>query len=189
MQRIKELTEADLTSEQRVVWDRIVSGPRGKVELTHNVWMRNPALSEHIQSLGAYLRFEILTDKQRELAILVTARSWNCELEWLLHKQQALAAGHAETDLAIIAGGGKPDFAEPDLSAIHDFVVELNAKQDIGGAAFENAKRALGEKGVVELIALTGFYVMTAMLIKSFRFAMPEGASPEFHDSGTGHQR
>lgn len=186
MQRIKELTEADLTAEQRVVWDRIVSGPRGKVELTHNVWMRNPALSEHIQSMGAYLRFEILTDKQRELAILVTGRSWNCELEWHLHKQQALAAGHTESDLAILAGGGKPDFTEPDLSAVHDFVVELNAKQEVSDTAFEEAKRTLGEKGVIELIALTGFYVMTAMLIKSFRFAMPEGVDPEFHDSETG---
>jgi 4-carboxymuconolactone decarboxylase len=180
MQRIKALTESDLTPEQKIVWDRIVSGPRGDVALTHNTWLRNPDLSEHIQQLGAYLRYEVLSDKQRELAILVTGRCWDCELEWILHVQQARDAGHGDADLAVLAAGGKPDFDETDLSAIYDYVVEINQTREITDATYEAVLQALGEKGVVELVALVGFYDLTAMLIKTFQFDKPEGVGPIF---------
>lgn len=180
MQRIKELTEADLTPEQKTVWDRIKSGPRGRVALTHNTWLRNPVLSDHIQQLGAYLRYDVLSDKQRELAILVTGRCWNCELEWILHERQAREAGHSDADLKILASGGKPDFAEADLSAIYDYVVELYETRDISDATYERVLQTLGEKGVVELVALVGFYDMTATLIKTFQFDKPEGVGPIF---------
>jgi 4-carboxymuconolactone decarboxylase len=180
MQRIKELTEADLTPEQKVVWDKVANGPRGAMPLTHNTWLRNATLSDYVQELGAYIRYELLTDKQRELAILVTGRCWDCELEWILHVQQARDAGHGEADLAVLAAGGKPEFAEPDLSAIYDYVVELYETREVSDATYDRVLRALGEKGVVELVALVGFYDMTAMLIKTFRFAKPEGIGPIF---------
>lgn len=180
MQRIQPLTEADLTPEQKVVWDLIKSGPRGAVALTHNTWLRNPTLSNYIQQLGAYIRYDVLTDKQRELAILVTGRCWNCELEWILHVQQARDAGHTEADLSILAAGGKPAFTEPDLSAIYDYVVEVNKTREVSDGTYDAVLQTLGEKGVVELVALAGFYDMTAMLIKTFRFAKPEGIGPIF---------
>jgi 4-carboxymuconolactone decarboxylase len=180
MQRITPLTEADLTPEQKIVWDRIMAGPRGAVALTHNTWLRNPVLSDYVQQLGAFLRYEVLSDKQRELAILVTGRCWNCELEWILHEQQARDAGHSEADLATLAAGGKPEFDAPGLSAIYDYVVEINETREVSTATYDRLLRALGEQGVVELVALVGFYDMTAMLIKTFRFSMPDGVGPIF---------
>ncbi len=180
MQRIQPLAESDLTPEQKVVWDLIKRGPRGAVALTHNTWLRNPTLSNYIQQLGAYIRYDVLSDKQRELAILVTGRCWNCELEWILHEQQAHTAGHSEEDLTTLASGGKPAFVEPDLSAIYDYVVEINETREVSDSTYDAALQTLGEKGVVELVALVGFYDMTAVLIKTFRFDKPEGIGPIF---------
>lgn len=180
MQRVVPLTEKDLTAEQKVVWDKVVSGPRGAMPLTHNTWLRSATMADYIQQLGAHIRYHALTDKQRELAILVTGRCWNCDLEWILHRQQALDAGHSEEDLAILSGGGKPNFAEPDLSAVYDYVVEINETREVSDGTYAAVLETLGEKGVVELVALAGFYDMTAMLIKTFRFAMPEGVGPVF---------
>jgi hypothetical protein len=40
----------------------------------------------------------------------------------------------------------------------------------------------LGAAQVVELVAITSYYVMMAMLIGAFRFELPEGVTPAFID-------
>ena len=47
-------------------------------------------------------------------------------------------------------------------------------------STYKRVVGTLGEKGVVELVALVGFYDMTATLIKTFRFDKPEGVGPIF---------
>lgn len=186
MSRIQPLTYEELTPEQRQVWDAIASGPRGQVEITHNTWLRNPTLSKHVEQIGAFMRYEILEPKQRELTIMLTGRAWKAELEWYLHKTPALEAGLKEEHLQTILRGQRPDFGEPDLTAIYDFCTELHTNQKVSDATYRKAVDALSEKGVVEVVALSGFYVMVAMLLKTFEFPLPDGATPVFEGGGDG---
>src|SRR5262245_4296147 len=92
--RIPLLTPDAMTAEQKRVYDQVVAGPRGKVQGPLLAALHRPDLADKWQQLGEILRYRTsLLPKLNELAILVTARFWNCQLEWLIHAEAATKAG------------------------------------------------------------------------------------------------
>ena len=45
-------------------------------------------------------------------------------------------------------------------------------------ATFTAAKQRFGERGVVDLIAVMGYYHLAAMALNTDRYPLPEGAKP-----------
>lgn len=179
MTRIPELKYEDMTPEQRAVADRILAGPREKLEITHNTWLRSPKFCELNDPVGTFMRYEILEPRLRELVILTTGRHWNCELEWHLHRGPAEEAGLDQALLDDLAAGRRPDFEREEEAVAHDFVVELLREHAVSDATYERTLAVLGEQRLVEVIALSGHYVMVAMLLKTFAWPLPEGATPQ----------
>src|SRR3954467_6342807 len=98
--RFPRLTEETMSAEQRAVARAIAAGPRGEVRGPYIALLHHPALARHLQSLGEHLRWKsTLPAPLVELAVLVTARKWTCQHEWLIHEQLARKAG---LDSAII---------------------------------------------------------------------------------------
>src|SRR5438876_944691 len=92
--RIPLVTPDALTSEQRKVYDAVASGPRGKVQGPLLAALHRPELADKWQQLGELLRYRTtLPARLSEIAILVTAQRWRCQLEWHLHAGFALRAG------------------------------------------------------------------------------------------------
>ena len=84
----------EMTSEQREVHDEIVSGVRGRLVGPLRAVIHSPDLARRWSRLGEYLRFSTcLPKKLNELAIIVTGRRWNSQLEFLIHAEAAEAAG------------------------------------------------------------------------------------------------
>jgi 4-carboxymuconolactone decarboxylase len=54
----------------------------------------------------------------------------------------------------------------------------LNTRQ-VSDATFEAAKKQLGERGVVDLVAVMGYYHLVSMTLNLDRYPLPEGAKPE----------
>jgi 4-carboxymuconolactone decarboxylase len=104
--RFARLTEEAMSAEQREVARAIAAGPRGEVRGPFIALLHHPALARHLQSLGEQLRWKSkLPPHLVELAVLVTARRWTCQHEWLIHEQLARKAG---LELAIIDGLREP---------------------------------------------------------------------------------
>ena len=83
-----------MSAEQREVARAIAAGPRGEVRGPFIALLHHPALARHLQSLGEQLRWNSkLPPRLLELAVLVTARRWTCQHEWLIHEQLARQAG------------------------------------------------------------------------------------------------
>ena len=83
----------EMTPEQRDVHDEIVSGIRGSLVGPLRAVIHSPDLARRWSRLGEYLRFSTsLPKKLNELAIIVTGRRWNSQLEFLIHAQAAKAA-------------------------------------------------------------------------------------------------
>src|SRR3954468_22675707 len=98
MQRMKQLSSADMTDEQRGVYEAIAAGPRGGVRGPFNVLIRSPELADYAQKLGAYIRFSSsLPARLNELAICVTGRYWTAQYEWYAHSRLAKQAGLADS--------------------------------------------------------------------------------------------
>ena len=75
MPRIPLFPNDTMDADQRRVLDKIVSGPRGRIQGPLRAVLHNAELADRWQALGALLRYQtLLTPRQSELAILVTGQ-------------------------------------------------------------------------------------------------------------------
>lgn len=188
--RFKLIPPEELTPEQKKVADAIRSGPRAAVKDSSaakpgplggpfNVWLRSPDVGNIIQSLGAEIRFRSsLPTKLNELAIIVTARHWSCQYEWYAHHRLALEAGLDPAIGEDIAQGRRPAKMDAEERIVYDFSRELHETQGVGDATFKAARDRFGERGVVDLIAVNGFYGLVSMALNVDRTPLPEGVKP-----------
>jgi 4-carboxymuconolactone decarboxylase len=165
-----------MTSEQKVVYDKIASGPRGSVRGPFSKLMINPAVADCVQAMGAMLRFSgTLPDNLRELAILVTARHWTAQYEWYAHAPIAQKGGLPDAVINAISQRRRPSFTDPSEAAVYEFCNELNEKHEVSDDTYTWAVEQLGESGVVELIGLCGHYTLVAMTLNVGQVELPEG--------------
>jgi 4-carboxymuconolactone decarboxylase len=178
--RFKPLTYDQLTPEQKAMVEHLFAGERGGMNGPFNVLLRSPEMGDLAQKLGAQLRFHsALSAKQRELAIIVTARYWTAQYEWTAHRKLAMQAGISPAIADAIAAGKRPPSLEPDEEIVYNFCNEfLNTKQ-VSDATYKAAVDKLGERGVVDLTALVGYYQFVSMILNLDRYPLPDGAKPE----------
>lgn len=189
-QRFKQIAPEDLTPEQRALADAIRSGPRGAMQNSaaarpgplggpFNVWLRSPSVGHIIQSLGAELRFRSsIPPKLNELAIITTARRWGCQYEWFAHHRLALEAGLDPAIGKDIAEGRRPRKMSADEAIVYNFSRELHEKNGVSDATYKTAFDRFGERGVMDLIAVNGYYVLVSMTLNVDRTPLPGGAPP-----------
>ncbi|HWA81353.1 MAG TPA: carboxymuconolactone decarboxylase family protein [Acetobacteraceae bacterium] len=180
MSRLAPIDVEKLDEEQRRVHDAVLAGPRGRVTAQMPFWLRSPGLADPAQRLGAFLRFESeLPAKLRELAILVTARATTAQVEWCIHRPIAETAGLSPAIADAIAARAEPVFTDEDEALTYALARALCQSYGIGEALFGRGLARFGEKGMVELVGLVGYYTMVAMTLNAFDADLPEGmASP-----------
>lgn len=181
MPRIPLPSPETLTPEQRRVYDAVVNGPRGQVRGPLLAALHRPELADKWQQFGELLRYRTsLPPKLNELAILVTARHCNCELEWHVHEEMALKAGLARDIIEDVRVALRPAGADADALAIFDFAEELNRTKTVSAETYGRVLERWKVVGVVELTALVGYYTMVAMTLNAHEIPLPEGAPRPF---------
>lgn len=179
--RPPQLNEAKLTAEQQVVYDRIMSGPRGVVEGPLRVWLQRPALADAAQNLGAYCRYgSSLSPRLSELAIIVVGAHWRAGFEWFIHAPIAEEAGVPADAIKAIRSGSEPAFRDAELSAVYRFTRELLIRRGISSHTYSYCKDILGEAALVDLVGVIGYYGLISMTIKAFDVPVPEGETEPF---------
>lgn len=121
MPRIPLLPVENLTPEQRRVYDAIkLSSRDGRVGAPYQLALHCPEFLEKWQQAGALLRYRSsLPPRLSELAILVTARHWDCQYVWYAHEPPAIKGGLSAAVIAAIRTGQRPAFDDPDEETIH----------------------------------------------------------------------
>jgi 4-carboxymuconolactone decarboxylase len=182
MPRIPLLKTRDgLSPEQLRVYDEVVAGPRGKIQGPLLAVLHNPELADKWQQFGAMLRYYTSFPlRLSEVAILVTAAQWQCQLEWHLHEGFALAAEVPRQVVDDIHAGRRPSTGTNDDLMIYDYVCELNETRFVSEPTYQRVLRRWNTKGVMELTALTGYYGMVAMMLNAHEFPLPDGAQAPF---------
>lgn len=178
MSRHPKLVENALSAEQKVIYDKISSGPRGAVVGPLRVWLQSPGLANQAQSLGQYVRYDsVLSQALSELAILVTARYWSSGFEWSHHVPIALDAGVPSEAVEAISRAKRYAFEDAEMQAVFDFAVELHLLKNVSDAAFDKAFTLLGQQACVDLVGICGYYTLISMTINVFD--VPDGEGPE----------
>jgi 4-carboxymuconolactone decarboxylase len=181
MPRLPDLVPDTLDPEQRRVYDAIAAGPRGRVEGPLRVWVRSPALADKAQALGAFCRFgSSLPPRLSELAILVTGAYWKSGFEWFAHAPIAQRAGVDAAVIEAIRTGATPTFAKEDEAAVHAFASEVWRTRRVSDATYAHAKAALGERGLIDLVGILGYYGLVSMTINAFEVPLPSGMPDPF---------
>ncbi|MEW7849896.1 carboxymuconolactone decarboxylase family protein [Massilia aurea] len=175
-----------MNPEQRAVYDDIVGGRRARLVGPLRAALHNPALADRWQKLGALLRFGTsIQPRQSELAILVTARRWNSQLEWLIHAADGLAAGLPQPIIDAIAVARLPEFDDAGDAAIYEYTRQLLQHGLVDDPAYQTVLTLFGEAGTVELTAIVGYYSMVAMTLNAHRIPFPEeGTEPPLRPIG-----
>jgi len=177
--RFKPLTAEEMTPEQKAMADAVLAGPRASLNGPFNVMLRSPDLGDRLQKVGEYVRFKTsIPPRLNELAILVTARAWTAQYEWYAHYQYAMKAGVPPAVAEDIAAGKRPTKMEGDEAIVYNFTRELIDTKQVSDATFSAVKDKFGERGVVDLIGLIGYYHTVSMLLNVDRYPLPEGVKP-----------
>ena len=169
-----------MSARQREVYDKVVSGPRGRVQGPLRAAIHNPELADRWQALGALLRYSTsLTPRLSEIAILVTARQCRSPFEWYAHRQEAEKAGIEREIIEALLAESPPALSGDD-ELVYRFASELNQFKSVSDATYAKTLARFGERTVVELTALVGYYTMVAMTLNAHEIPLPEGVAPAF---------
>jgi len=169
-----------MTEEQRRVYDATVAGKRGRAPAPLMAWLASPVLADRAQKLGEFARYDTtFPPRLSELAILVVARYWTAQYEWTAHKAEALKAGWDLATIDEIANRRRPQFKNADERVVYDFSLTLNQTHAIPTELYQTAIDVLGERAVVELVGILGYYTLISMTLNTFEISPPDGKPAE----------
>lgn len=179
--RIRALAPPDMDDAQRALYAAITGGPRsrgpqhfaltepgGELRGPFDGFLRSPAVGTAAQELGAAIRFRTsLTDRGREIAILLVAARTRSAFEREAHEAVGRAAGLTDGELAALRHEDGSAFAG-DEAVVADTVIGL-LDGDLDDSRWASARDAVGERGLFELTTLVGYYAMLALQLRVFR--------------------
>jgi 4-carboxymuconolactone decarboxylase len=174
MPRLDLPARADMTDEQRRVYDEAANGPRGHAPTPFAAWLHSPELAERAQNLGAFVRFgTTVAPRLARIVALIAARHWGTFYIWDSHKQGALALGIDAAIIEDIRQRRRPHFDDARDQSVHDFFVSLRDHQNVPDELYRSCVETLGDKTLVELVAIFGYYNFVAITLKTFQIGAP----------------
>lgn len=168
------LPERSLAAYDRIIADRgRLSGP------TAQLLPYTPDIAARLSHLGTAVRYETELDRrQTELATIVAARGLDNGYIWAAHVPPAREEGVPEETVMLINNRQPVDNLDATDALIISVTRKLVEDRHLDDATFEEAKARFGEKGMLELATLVGFYCMVSCIITASQFTPRDGAPP-----------
>ncbi len=181
--RLKALTFEAMDDAQRAAAERMLASKTGRIIGPMNAWLRCPPLALRAVELGDYARHGSTHEKRiSELVIIMVARHWSAQVEWCVHKVEALKAGLAPAIVDAIEARRRPVFDKPDEALVYDLFTELLDTRQVSDETYARASDLFGESKLVELIAIFGHYNHVATVLNTFRVPVPPGWAEPLKD-------
>ena len=164
-----------LTGEFAETYDAIMER-RGAVTAPVSLLLHAPGLAYATASLGAYFRQDATLSKAvQELAIIVTARQFDCEFVWAAHVPAALREGISQETVDAVGAFGPTSGLPEEHAVVIALGRELIGAHQVSQAKYDTLIRHFGERGVIELQGLMGFYLLIACTLLTAAVETPEG--------------
>jgi 4-carboxymuconolactone decarboxylase len=181
-ERLPPIASAAWTEEQQKAAEAFQEGRGYAVHGPFAVMLRSPEVMLRAKAMGDYLRFRnVLPKRVSEMVILITAREWTQQFEWTYHYRHAMDAGLAPEIADAIGEGRRPPRMAEDETAAYEFAIELHHRRSVSDATYARALVLFGERGVVDLTGICGYYSFLAMMMNMARTPAPadtKGVSP-----------
>jgi 4-carboxymuconolactone decarboxylase len=167
-ERFSELRLDQLTPEQQKMATLLKTPPRNSALNSgpFNAYARSPGLGLLLLQVSDYVRFNSsLPPRLSEFAIMIAARQWSQPYEWRSHFALAVKGGLDRQILVDLGAGSRPQGMKDDEAALYDFCTELYRDKNVGDATFRAALTAFGERGIMDLIGIVGYYDLVSMAL------------------------
>jgi 4-carboxymuconolactone decarboxylase len=182
--RLPKLDRKDMDAAGQRAYDIVVNpksryaeGARGPA----GMWLYSPGMAEHLFPASTYLRFGTEKDQRlTELAILATAREVRSQYEWSSHEPPALKAGLEPEIIDIVRtrrslnGATAPGLGDKERTIIQ-LAREAVTEPKVSSATFQKAQALFGNKGVMDLAGLIGYYSFVNITLKTFDVQLAPG--------------
>ena len=165
------------TDEDRQIYDEMTKG-RGPV-----LWLYNPKLAKAMTGVHAYLKNDSALDQRLvKIAVLVTARALNSQIEWTLWEGFSRAGQPPAVEPAIIdmikyckpvSGLG------PKETLIINFGRQLLGRdKKVSSETFAESVRLFGRAGTIDLVDLMAIYGVTITEMNAYDAHLKPGQKP-----------
>jgi 4-carboxymuconolactone decarboxylase len=171
-----------LDEESRKTYDSLADPAGGSLaglQGPGGIRLHSPELSRGLRPANVRLRDpDVINARTRELAILITAREYDCQFEWAAHEAEAKNEGVSD-DVVEIIRHRRPTtgLSEPDAVLIA-FGRELFGDHRVTPETYARVAALFDRRTLVDLVNLMGMYAMTAASLIAFDAQLPEGTSP-----------
>jgi len=172
--RFPQLTMEQLNPRQEALAQEILKVSSAGIGGPYNALLRSPEMAERAFNLPDYLRFKTSVPRPlNEFAILIQSRLATAQYEWWAHYPLALKAGLPSAIADALKEGRPPAKMAADEESVYQFCVEMSLNHVVGDATFDRVHSLLGEQQTVDLIVLSGTYVMVSMLLNTAEVGVP----------------
>jgi 4-carboxymuconolactone decarboxylase len=174
--RFAPLKADELAPAQKAWADAIAVPPRNAKwgAAPYRAYIRNPELAPKLSALSDYLRWNTtLPPRLSEFAILITARNWTAQYEWAAHYPLALKAGLDVKILGDLSAGRRPENMRDDEAALYDLASSLYRDKKVTDAVYKAAVEKFGERGVMDIIGIIGYYDLVSMTLITAQVSAP----------------
>jgi 4-carboxymuconolactone decarboxylase len=167
-ERFSQLRLDQLTPEQQKMATMLKTPPRNSALNSgpFNAYARSPGLGILLLQVSDYVRFNSsLPPRLSEFAIMIAAQQWSQPYEWRAHYPLAIKGGLDRQILVDLGAGNKPQGMKDDEAALYEFCTQLYRDKNVTDAAFKTAVGKFGERGVMDLIGIIGYYDIASMAL------------------------
>ena len=179
--RFPQLTMDQLDAAQKPLGEQIVKVSSIGIGGPYNSMLRSPVLGQRLFDLFDYLRWKTSVETRlNEFAILIVGRQWRSQVEWFAHVPIALKAGLSPDIIAELKANKRPSKMKEDEAVVYDFVSELTTTHKVSDETFARARKVFSEQQIIDLTAVSGNYVMVAMILAMAEQTVPPGKEEPF---------
>jgi 4-carboxymuconolactone decarboxylase len=167
-ERFSALSLDQLTPEQQTMATMLATPPRNNKLNTgpFNAYARSPGLGVLLLQVSDYVRFNSsLPPRLSEFAIMIAARQWTQLYEWRAHYPLAIKGGLDRQILVDLGAGNRPQGMKEDETALYDFCSEMYRDRKVSDASFKTAVAKFGERGIMDIIGIIGYYDLVSMAL------------------------
>jgi AhpD family alkylhydroperoxidase len=165
------LVDMPLEPLARELFEKLAAA--GGILNLHRMMAHAPALMQASGDMATAFRRETMLERSlAELVVLRTAQVIDCAYVWRRHVPLARDAGATAEQIAGLAAWRESGAFTPAQKAALDFAETAVRGAPVDAATFAALRGDFSPREIVELAMLVGFYVSTAIVIKTL--AVPD---------------
>lgn len=154
--------------------------PDGSVGGPFDPWLLNPELSHRLRGLGGMLWERTSLDRGLvELAISICGRFWEANVEWAAHAPRAVEYGVPQSVIDDVYASKRPTGTHEQV-LVYDVCTAMQEQHRLPIELYRSAVETFGERGLMELMAVIGYYTLVSMTLNAFEVEVAPGQTPPF---------